>query len=76
MQDRDPIDKPFLYFVIVSAVFVIGLSYIIFPRHDDANAAPPSASRTAPPAPAATPAPAAIPAPPAAPAAAPAPAKK
>lgn len=41
MANPDPIDRTFTVFVVLAFVFLFGLAFAIFPRHDaPANASP------------------------------------
>ena len=42
--DRDPTDVNFIVFLIVAFVFIAGLAFTIFPRHDAAAGPTPAAS--------------------------------
>jgi hypothetical protein len=44
MTDRDPIDRTFTVFLVVAFIFLIGLAFAIFPRHDATANASPNAS--------------------------------
>jgi hypothetical protein len=42
--DRDPTDVNFMVFLIVAFVFIAGLAFTIFPRHDPGATPMPAAS--------------------------------
>ena len=44
MTDRDPIDRTFTVFLVVAFIFLFGLAFAIFPRHEATATASPSAS--------------------------------
>ena len=45
-EQPEPIDTPFLSFVVVVFVCLVALGYVLFPRHDSAAAIGPGATAT------------------------------
>ena len=43
--DRDPTDTNFMIFLIVAFLFIAGLAFTIFPRHEATASATPAATR-------------------------------
>jgi hypothetical protein len=43
--DRDPTDTNFMIFLIVACLFIAGLAFTIFPRHEATASATPTATQ-------------------------------